>query len=127
MKLGYAHQSTGALAVAAAVHDLHSGKRPLVTFAIASRNQLYEVVRFAIHLDGTMVAVRFCDGIDPMGPESHSLIPYEDRKLDPVVVAAKMMEALLSIARDHYRADVFRPLDEVDPSHPVTGAFSIVA
>jgi hypothetical protein len=128
MRLGYAHQSNGALAVAQAVKELLEGKVKRITFVIARKDErrILETFAFGIGRDGDETAVRFLgEGGDPFGAESHALTRFDKTPPDPVVVAAVLAEFLAVTAANH-RGEVFRPLADVNPEHPVFGAFHTV-
>jgi hypothetical protein len=125
MRLGYAHQANGALAVAQAVHELLEGKVEKITFVIARRDDrtIRETFSLGIGRDEDETAVRFLgeDG-DPFGDGSHGLTRFDKTPPDPVVVAAVLAEFLAAAAANH-RGEVFRPLTDVNPEHPVFGEF----
>jgi len=125
MRLGYAHQANGALAVAQAVHELLEGKVNKITFVIARKDDriIRETFVLGIGRDEDETAVRFLgEGGDPFGTGSHSLTRFDKVPPDPVVVAAMLTEFLATTAA-HHRGEVFRPLADVNPEHPVFGEF----
>ena len=133
MKLGYAHQSTGGLAVAQAVKELLGGERERIRFVIArkpigaARGVLLGMHEFAlVHMNaGYTQQVRYVRGdSDEFG--SHMAIGFGPNETpDPVVVAAVLTEQLYTLKASLPGADLFRPLDEVNPDHPVFGAFEV--
>lgn len=129
MKLGYAHQANGGLAVAQAVKELLSGERPLVTLVTARKREkrLLRVYKLALARDGNATAVRFCgpDG-DPFGPDAYGVTRFDKAPPDPVVVAAELANLLAHMASEE-GGEVYRPLEEVNPEHPVVGAFEAAA
>lgn len=125
MRLGYAHQANGALAVAQAVHELLEGKVEKITFVIARKDDLTIRETFALGIgrDEEETAVRFLgENGDPFGSGAHGLTRFDKTPPDPVVVAAKLAEFLAVAAAEH-GGEVFRPLSDVNPEHPVFGEF----
>jgi hypothetical protein len=125
MRLGYAHQANGALAVAQAVKELLEGKVKQVTFVIAGKDErrILETFALGIGRDGDETAVRFLgeDG-DPFGADAHGLTRFDKIPPDPAIVAAVLAEFLAVTAANHC-GEVFRPLADVNPEHPVFGEF----
>lgn len=124
MKLGYAHQATGGLAIAQAVKELLAGDVETIKFVIANKTErrVIEVYEFGIGRNGQQTAVRFCSAGDPIGPGSHGVTRFDENPADPVVVASAITELLAHQAATK-GAEVYRPLTDVNPDFPVFGAF----
>lgn len=128
MRLGYAHQANGALAVAQAVKELIEGKVEKITFVITRKDDRMILERFVLGIgrDENETSVRFLgEGGDPFGVGAHSLTRFDTKPPDPVAVAAQLTERLTMAAASAY-GEVFRPLDDVNPEHPVFGEFHAI-
>lgn len=125
VRLGYAHQANGALAVAQAVKELIEGKVEKITFVIARQDDrlIRETFALGIGRDGDETAIRFLgENADPFGSGAHGLTRFDKTPPDPVLVAAMLAE-FLTVAAASHRGEVFRPLTDVNLEHPVFGAF----
>lgn len=131
MRLGYAHQATGGLAVAQAVKELVSGARKEIRLVIARQPSGGLLPRlFGVH----DIVLETCRGscfrkqirTREGGDGSHMLVGFgPDEDPCPIVVAAVVTEFLTSERARYPAADVFRPLDQINPEHPVVGEFEV--
>ena len=78
-----------------------------------------------LNTDGLQDIVFSEAGGDPFGAGAHGLTRFDRAPPDPVVVAA-LLAGYLEAAAAHHRGEVFRPLTDVNPEHPVFGEFHTI-